>query len=67
MTSSSNEPFLDHKNVLYAYGPTTEDELRSIIQSYSINFAPEDPIPVSLLKPNADLFIPIWVDIVNLS
>ena len=67
MTSSSNEPFLDHKNALYAYGPTTEDELRSIIQSYGINCSPEDPIPVSLLKPNADLFIPIWVDIVNLS
>ena len=67
VTSSSIEPFLDHKNALYAYGPTTEDEVRSIIQSYGINCSPEDPIPVSLLKPNADLFIPIWVDIVNLS
>ena len=49
VTSSSNESFLDHKNASYAYGPTTEDELRFIIQSYGINCSPEDPIPVSLL------------------
>lgn len=49
------------------FEPTTEDELKSIILTYGVNCSPEDPIPLKLLKNNLDFFIPIWMDIVNLS
>ena len=53
--------------VLEVFEPATEEEIRSIITTYGINCSPEDPIPVSLLKNNIDTFIPIWLEIVNLS
>ena len=52
---------------LVTFEPSTEDELRSIILTYGINCSPEDPIPSTLLRKNINLFIPIWLDIVNLS
>ena len=46
---------------------TTEEEVKSIITSYGINSSPDDPIPVTMLKMNSDLLIPIWTNLVNLS
>ena len=49
------------------FEPATEDEIRSIILSYGIKCSPEDLIPVQLLNKNLDVFLPIWLDLVNLS
>ena len=35
--------------------------------SYEIKSSPEDPIPAELLKKNLHIFIPIWLELVNLS
>ena len=56
-----------NQNLLERFEPAAEDELKSIILSYGINCSPEDPVPIQLLKNNIDLFIPIWLDLVNLS
>ena len=42
-----------------------EDEIRSIVAECGMSCSPEDHIPVTLL--NLNIFIPIWLDIVNLS
>ena len=47
--------------------PATEDEIRSIIKEHGLKCSPEDPIPALLLKSCTDTFIPIWLDLVNLS
>ena len=49
------------------FEPATLDELRQIILSFGVKCSPEDPVPTSLLKKNIDLFIPYWLEIVNLS
>ena len=41
--------------------------IRSMIVAYGIKGSPEDHIPISLLKNNIDVFVPIWLDSVNLS
>ena len=66
-TPSNSSSFPLEKTILQTFELTTEDELKSIILTYGINCSPDDPVPVSLLKSNLDLFIPIWKDIVNLS
>ena len=53
--------------VLQAFEPATEDEIHSIIATYGINCSPDDPVPASILKNNLDTFVPIWLDIVDLS
>ena len=35
--------------------------------SFEIKCSPDDPLPASVLKENLDLFIPYWLEIVNLS
>ena len=52
---------------LAVYEPATLDEIKSIAMSYTIKCLPEDPIPACILKQNVDIFIPYWLDIVNLS
>ena len=54
-------------SLLASFHLTTEEELRSIIKSYRVNCSPEDPIPIMLLKNNTEFFLPIWMDLVNLS
>ena len=54
-------------SVLDVFEPASEDEIRSIILTYGVKCSPEDPIPVQLLNRNLDVFIPIWLDLVNLS
>ena len=53
--------------LLYAFEPTTEEEIKEIIAAHRIKCSPEDPVPVGLLSDNIDVFIPFWVEIVNLS
>ena len=38
-----------------------------MIKTHGIKCSPEDPIPAPLLKQLVDSFIPIWLDLVNLS
>ena len=52
---------------LLEFEPATEDEIRQIVMSFGIKCSPVDPIPGSLLKDNCDIFIPYWLEIVNLS
>ena len=49
------------------FEPATADEIRQIVMSFGIKCSPEDPVPLSLLNNNIDLFIPYWLEIVNLS
>ena len=53
--------------LLDVFEPTNFDEIRSIIQSYKIKCSPDDPICSVLLSKNTDIFIEVWVEIVNLS
>ena len=46
---------------------TTADEIRQIVLSHGIKCSPEDPVPANLLKNKLDLFIPIWVESINIS
>ena len=52
---------------LLKFEPATEDEIRAIVLQYGIKCAPDDPVPVKLLKSTYDVFIPIWTELVNLS
>ena len=58
---------VDNEMILDRLEPTTEEEIRFIITTHGINCSPEDPIPVQLLKNNLDVFITIWLELVNLS
>ena len=49
------------------FEPATEEEIQSIISKYGIKCAPHDPIPTNLLKTTYDVFVPIWLELVNLS
>ena len=49
------------------FEPATEEEIQSIIKKYGIKCAPHDPIPANLLKSTYDVFVPIWLELVNLS
>ena len=52
---------------LAEFEPATADELKQIVMSYDVKCSPEDPVPAFLLKENIDIFIPYWLEIVNLS
>ena len=52
---------------LTVFDPTTDDEIREIVEKHRIKCSPEDPIPASLLKKTVEVFIPIWRELVNLS
>ena len=61
MTSANNI------SLLYEFEPATVAELKQITSAYKVKCSPEDPIPSFLLKENIDVFIPYWLEIVNLS
>ena len=64
-TKKTNTPF---KGVpLLCFEPATEDEVREIVLKYGIKCAPDDPVPVKLLKSTYEVFIPIWTELANLS
>ena len=48
------------------FEPTDANEINSIIKSYKVKCSPSDPIG-SFLLGNIQIFIPIWVEMVNLS
>ena len=52
---------------LLEFEPTNAEELYDIIKSHGLKCSPDDPVPIDLISPNLDIFIPFWVDIVNLS
>ena len=52
---------------LVNFAPATEDEIRSLILKYGIKCAPDDPVPAKLLQSTYEVFIPIWLELVNLS
>ena len=54
-------------NLLSNFEPTTADEIKEIITSFGVKCSPEDPVPAELLSSNVDIFIPFWLEIVNLS
>ena len=57
----------DQTHVLSTLEAATEEEIRLVISTRGINCSPEDPVPIALLKNNLDTFIPIWLELVNLS
>ena len=63
----------DHINLnsdiekLLQFEPTNEEEVSKIIKSHGLKCSPEDPVPAALISPNLSIFIPFWVEIVNLS
>ena len=65
VTESKGSP--PNVTLLFDFEPATADELKQIILSYGIKCSSEDPVPVFLLEENLDVFIPYWLDIVNLS
>lgn len=54
-------------HLLSTFAPTNEEELRTIITEHDVKCSPEDPLPAGVLKENLDIFLPFWVEIVNLS
>ncbi len=57
----------DKISLLHEFEPATAAELKQITTSFKVKCSPEDPIPAFLLKENIDIFIPYWLEIVNLS
>ena len=54
-------------SLLSSFEPTTAEEVKEIISTHGIKCSPEDPVPANLLLPNIDVFVPYWVEMVNLS
>ena len=52
---------------LLRFEPTDEEEVRKIIKSHGLKCSPEDPAPAELISSNLDIFIPFWIEMVNLS
>ena len=52
---------------LSQFEPATYDEILKIVMTFGVKCLPEDPVPAKLLKSNLSIFIPIWLEIVNLS
>ena len=53
--------------ILSVFEPATCDEILKIVMSFGVKCSAEDPVPSHLLKNNLTTFIPIWLEIVNLS
>ena len=60
-TGKSNAPSLS------VFERATADEILQIITSHGIKCSPEDPIPSQLLKSHINTFIPVWIELVNIS
>ena len=66
-SSSLLEPAPDDVPILTELLPTTEEELKKIINSSNSKTCHLDPIPTSLLKESLDVLLPTLCNIVNLS
>ena len=49
------------------FKPTNVEEITKIVKPFGIKCSPDDPVPANLLSSDPDMFIPFWVEIVNLS
>ena len=65
-TNNSSTPSFNGE-VLSIFRPSTEEEIRSIVTTFKIKCSPEDPVPAKILSNCLDFFIPIWLELVNLS
>lgn len=54
-------------DLLYEFSPTNSTELLAIIKDYGMKCAPDDMLPLKLLKENIDELLPILVKLVNAS
>ena len=52
---------------LVTFENATRDEILQIVCSFGIKCSSNDPLPVNLLKQNAEFFIPFWTELVNIS
>ena len=52
---------------LTCFKPTDATELAEIIKAHPLKCSSDDPVPAVILSSNLDLFIPYWVEMVNLS
>ena len=67
ISTESTKSLPSNVTLMYEFEPTTADELKQIVTKYGVKSAPDDPVPAVLMKENIDIFIPYWVEIVNLS
>ena len=65
--TSENQCLFSGESKLSVFEPTNATEISEILKSYPLKCSPDDPVPAGLLSSNQDVFIPFWVDIVNLS
>ena len=56
-----------HPKQLSHFRLTDIEELSSIIKTHGIKCSPTDPIPADILTTHLDIFLPVWVEIVNIS
>ena len=66
-SSSVSEESMYTGSLLERFEPATEDELRSLIKTHGIKCSPDDPVPAKLLNPLVETFVPIWLELINLS
>ena len=59
--------FQTNVRCLSNFEPTTADEVAQIVSSYGIKCSPDDPVPTNVLKSNWELFVPTWVELINIS
>ena len=52
---------------LFDFAPTTIEELSDILKKIEVKSCDLDPVPACLMKENLDTFLPILVDLVNIS
>ena len=60
-------PFENQHEYLDVFEPSTDSEIREIINKHGFTCSFTDPVPATILNKHIDLFIPIWTSLVNLS
>ena len=53
--------------LLYEFEPSNSDEITEIIKEFGVKCAPEDMLPLKLLRENMDVLLPCLVKLVNTS
>ena len=52
---------------LVRFAPTTNEEVKELIQEFGVKTSSEDPIPAALISSAMDELLPVYVDLVNKS
>ena len=60
-------PFECQCGYLDSFEPTTDSEIKGIIEEHGMKCSFLDPAPASVLKLHSDILIPFWTCLVNLS